>query len=305
MQDYNNSNYEVIIADDNSTDETFQVASDFKGIANLKTVRNKGRGKKLALRTAIELASNNIIVTTDADCTFGKSWLTIIAKTLSDKEPDMILLPVKLKSEVSWFNQLQQIEYLSLQGVTAGTAMLGEPVMCNGAGLVFTKDAYLRNSDKLHDEINSGDDVFLLYALKMEKKTKTTWLGTSEAVVTTEAAGSLGSFIRQRVRWASKAGAITDKNTMLLGIVTFVTILAQVFMVAASVFSTVWLYPLITLTLLKAVPDYLIINETARQYNIRGIMQWFPVAALLYPFYLITVFVATLWGVSSPFRRGI
>src|SRR5512133_3926269 len=39
-QDYDNSSFEVIIADDNSTDDTLRIASGFKGIANLKTVRN-------------------------------------------------------------------------------------------------------------------------------------------------------------------------------------------------------------------------------------------------------------------------
>jgi poly-beta-1,6-N-acetyl-D-glucosamine synthase len=220
----------------------------------------------------------------------------------------MILLPVKLKGEESWFNRLQQIEYLSLQGVTAGTAMLGKPVMCNGAGLVYKRDAYLSNSDKLHDEINSGDDVFLLYAIKDKEKAKIIWLGDSDAIVTTEAAGSFGAFIRQRARWASKAGAITDKTTLHLGIVTFVTILAQVTLLAGSIFSMVWLYSLLALTILKVIPDYLLINETARQYNIRGIMQWFPVTALLYPFYVIMVLFAALLGAgatNSPFRRGI
>lgn len=305
LQDYDNLKYEVIIADDNSTDETIRIASGFKGIANLKTVRNRGHGKKMALRTAIESASNNTIVTTDADCTFGKSWLTVIALTVSREKPDMLLLPVKLKREGSLFNRLQEIEYLSLQGVTAGTAMLGEPVMCNGAGLVFSRDVYLRNSHKLHDEMNSGDDVFLLYALKNEKNAHIIWGGASEAIVTTEAAVSFTAFIKQRSRWASKAGAITDKTTLILGIVTFVTILVQVFLLAASIFNTVWLFPLLTFTVLKALPDSMIINETARQYKINGIMQWFPIAALLYPFYVITVSVATLLGSNSPFRKGI
>ena len=41
--------------------------------------------------------------------------------------------------------------------------------MCNGANLSFTREAYTDTFDNLHEEIASGDDIFLLHSLKKDK----------------------------------------------------------------------------------------------------------------------------------------
>ena len=67
-QDYPKELFEVIIVDDNSTDKTFEIASEFAGSTKLIVLNNKGNGKKQAVRTGIEASSGNLIITTDADC---------------------------------------------------------------------------------------------------------------------------------------------------------------------------------------------------------------------------------------------
>jgi hypothetical protein len=69
--------------------------------------------------------------------------------------------------------------------------------MCNGANLAFTREAYLNNSDNLHDEITSGDDVFLLHSLK-KNHSKILWLERSDAIVTTASSPTTSSFSTMR-----------------------------------------------------------------------------------------------------------
>ena len=214
--------------DDNSTDKTFEIADGFTGLSNILTINNKGRGKKQALRTGILISKGNLIITTDADCRMGKNWIRTIAAFYEMNKPDMIICPVKLESVPGFFGRLQELEFLSLQGITAGCALSGNATMCNGANLAFTREVYLNHSDNLHDEINSGDDIFLLHSLKKENESKILWLESPDAMVTTKSSSTFGSFLKQRSRWISKGKAYKDRYTILLGIVTFVTIFLQV-----------------------------------------------------------------------------
>ena len=57
IQDYRSRTFELIVVNDNSSDSTFETASGFTGIKNLKVLNSNGRGKKKAIRTGIEASA--------------------------------------------------------------------------------------------------------------------------------------------------------------------------------------------------------------------------------------------------------
>ena len=207
-QDYPKELFEVIIVDDNSTDRTFETASGFTGIDNILAIRNNGHGKKAAVETGINASSGSLIITTDGDCRIGRNWLRTIAAFYEEHKPDMIICPVQIESGSGFFGRFQELEFLSLQGLTAGSALSGDPVMCNGANLAFTPEVYHDHSQNLHFEIASGDDIFLLYSLKKQNRSKIFWLESPESIVTTAPSPSIWSFLKQRKRWISKARSL-------------------------------------------------------------------------------------------------
>ncbi len=301
LQEYDPELFEVIVIDDKSSDKTFEIASGFNGLRNLKVLKNTGTGKKRAIRTGILASGASLIITTDADCRLGRGWLSTITSFYAKNNPEMIICPVKLESKSGFFQRFQELEYLSLQGVTAGTAGEGNPVMCNGANLAFTKEVYIKNSGNLHDEMPSGDDVFLLHSIKRDTANKIMWLESMEAIVTTRLQNKAGSYIRQRVRWISKAGAYKDTFTRLLAIVTFVTILFQWFLLAAGFFDPVFLPVLLAAFLLKSLPDFLILFNTASRYGRKRLLNIFLPAQIIYPAYVLSVFFFYLidWKTSK------
>jgi glycosyltransferase involved in cell wall biosynthesis len=288
-QEYNPDLFEIIIVDDNSSDDTFRYASGFTAIKNLHVLRNNAKGKKQAVRTGVNVSSGKVIITTDADCRMGKNWLSAIASFITDKKPDMVICPVNMEGSSSFCGHFQELEFLSLQGITSGTAVAGNPVMCNGANLAFTKESYIRNSDDLHFEIMSGDDVFLLHGIKEDPQKKILWLESEEATVTTTLPGTMTSFLKQRSRWISKAGAYRDFYTIELAIVTFVTILLQVFLMVAGVFNPVFLLVYFAVFAIKSIPDFLILRNITSRYGKTSLMRWFFPSQIIYPFYILIV----------------
>ena len=288
-QDYPADQFEVIVIDDNSADSTFEDATDFVGIKNLKVIKNTGEGKKRAITTGVNAASGELIITTDADCLMGKSWLGTIASFYFRYKPDMIICPVVLQEGGGFFGKFQELEFLSLQGVTAGSAAGGKGTMCNGANLAFSREIFLRHTPNLHYEIPSGDDVFLLHSLKNEKGSGIFWLEASDAIVTTSQAVTLSLFIKQRRRWISKGNAFSDRFTIQLAIVTFVTILAQVFSLFAGFLYPEFLLIFLVIFAMKSVPDFLILNNTAGRYGRKSLLKWFLPSQIVYPFYVMVV----------------
>ena len=289
LQNYPGHLFEVIIIDDNSTDRTFNIAKEFTGIRNIQTFNNRGTGKKAALRTGINSAKGPLIITLDADCIMGTEWIRTIAAFYELHKPELIICPVQIKSVKGFLGTFQALEFLSLQGTTAGFATEKEPVMCNGANLAFPLDTYHNHSVNMHEELNSGDDIFLLHSLKKDTSSKILWLESYEAIVTTESVSSFRLFVKQRSRWISKSSTYKDKYTIILGIVTFVTIFLQFVYSIWLIINPTVLSAFLTFLLLKSIPDFLILWNTAKRYKSRNLMKWFIPAQIIYPVYVLIV----------------
>lgn len=309
-QDYPSGNFEVIVVDDHSEDDTYKKASSFKLLRNLQVIPGEGTGKKNAIRSGISISRGNLIVTTDGDCRMGSDWLTAIASYYSDLMPDLIVCPVKLQQTTGFFGKFQELEFLALQGVTAGSLLAGHPSMCNGANLSFTREIYEKHTGKLRFNIPSGDDIFLLQSVKKDKTGNIKWLESPHAIVETSSSPGIIQFIRQRARWISKAGAYHDRFTILLAVVTLLTIILELLLYAAIFARTEYMAVLGIVIFIKSVPDFLIIRNTARRYSLSHLMKWFLPAQIIYPVYVIAVIIYSLivpysGSFSYPSPKGI
>ncbi len=289
LQDYPPDLFEVIVVDDNSTDRTLISVTGFSGIKNLKVLRSKGQGKKMAIATGVDSVQGELILTTDADCSMGKSWISTVASFYRIHQPDMIICPVVIESSPGFHGKFQELEFLSLQGVTAGTVEGGNGTMCNGANLAYTKEVFLKQSGNLHYEIQSGDDVFLMHSLKKNKGSKIMWLESAEATIKTSFAEGISAFLDQRSRWISKGRAYNDISTVILAIVTFVTILTQLAILLCGFFIPKLLLVFTVFLALKSIPDYLILRNTSGRYKKTNLMKWFIPSQLVYPVYVLVV----------------
>jgi cellulose synthase/poly-beta-1,6-N-acetylglucosamine synthase-like glycosyltransferase len=206
----------------------------------------------------------------------------------------MIICPVMIDTDDSIAGKIQELEFLSLQGITAGFTMSGRPIMCNGANLAFKRDAYFRHTSNLRDEINTGDDIFFLHSLKKEKGSVIKWIESADATVKTKSSSHLRSFLKQRSRWLSKSRYYTDKDTISVAIATFIAVLLQLTLFLA-LFAEAALIPVFTAVfILKSIPDYLILQNSAKRYGKSELMGWFLPAQLLYPFYVMIVFFISM-----------
>ncbi len=248
-QDYPAELIEIIIVNDNSTDRTPVAVSQFISDDRLRLrqsfrlINNPFNGKKSALRHGVEKSTGEVILTTDADCSMGPQWVSAMACFYAVTNADMVLAPVHQRACRGFVQRFGAFEFAALQAVTEATARAGLPVMCNGANMGIMRDVYLKHCRRLHDEIPSGDDMFLLHSVKAAAG-DIRYYGEGAAAVHTAAAVSAAALLRQRARWASKAGRYRDPATLTLAAATAACHAAVTAAAAISLFVPSFLPPL-------------------------------------------------------------
>lgn len=200
--------FEIILVDDHSEDnsrEMIKKVSHAKATLTVLELPLEKQGKKAALKVGIENARFEIIATTDADCRLSKNWISCVASYFEEEQTKMLLGPVKLSDDGTFFGNLQILEFVSVAATTAATIGLGHPVMANGANFAFRKDVFLEAGG--YDDnlaIASGDDEFLLRKVYQRYPDGVRYLNYYEAAVSTPPQPGLKSFLYQRMRWAGK-----------------------------------------------------------------------------------------------------
>lgn len=107
---------EIIIVNDGSSDRTENIAQDYVAKNNkVKYVKHMvNRGKPEALRTGVKNSTGDILIFTDADCTYPARYIPDFIKKI-DKGADMVLgARVFNKNNIPLFNKIGNIVFSTL-----------------------------------------------------------------------------------------------------------------------------------------------------------------------------------------------
>ncbi len=281
---------EVIFVDDNSTDETYNFLLNYSQKYNyIKVIKNTGKGKKSALIEASKIAQSEYLIFTDADCTLNKDYLYLAHQYLSNHNSDMLLGAVDIIDEKGVFNIIEKIEFASLQAITAYTALIKNPIMCNGANLIVRRTKYLQYIDKINKNIASGDDMFMLHAFKKNSES-INYLYDANYIVKTKATNSLKKFLLQRTRWAAKSINYTDLPTIFTAILV---VLINLFIISSP-----FLIPHFSLLIILIIfiIQNIIMLPYLFKYKQYRVLKYYPILftimSLLYPLYIITILIS-------------
>jgi cellulose synthase/poly-beta-1,6-N-acetylglucosamine synthase-like glycosyltransferase len=294
-QSYNKELYEVIFVNDHSSDNSEAMLSvTITGIDNFKLINQSPEksGKKEALKTGIAQAKGTLIVTTDADCRHQENWVKTIALFYLRYLPKLIIAPVVMTGK-GLFEKLQSLEFFSLIASGAGASGLNRPILCNGANLAYEKAVYEEFEDAMYSKEVSGDDVFLMHAVKRNDKKGILFLKSKEAVVYTQSEPSLKAFIKQRTRWASKSRSYTDVDTIYASLLVLMINLMVLTLFVASVFLPTVLKIALMVFAGKSLIDLVFLFFVSGFFNLRHLLKYIPILVIVYPFYIVfTVLIA-------------
>jgi cellulose synthase/poly-beta-1,6-N-acetylglucosamine synthase-like glycosyltransferase len=300
--DYPPHLYEVIIADDFSTDSTAAVVKKLRAQhSNIKLIQladivtsKLNSYKKKSIETAIAQSTYEWIITTDADCEVSSQWLDLFNAYIQKNNPVFVAAPVKFADNGSFISIFQCLDFMSLQGITAASVSAGFHAMCNGANLAYQKEAFFAvNGFKDVDNIASGDDMLLMHKIQQQFPGKIGYLFSKNAIVSTLPMPDLKSFINQRVRWASKATSYTDKRVFLVLLLVYLFNLIFFLLPLLSIIEHSLLFYWLRLLIVKTFCELVFMFPVARFFGEQKLLWWFPI---MQPFHIIYTVVSGWLG---------
>ena len=288
--DYPKEHYEIILINDESTDDFSAILTEYDSsfFQCIDNRRHSKSPKKDALETGINRAQFPWIVSTDADCILPKNWLQMFNQLIAEKELVFIGGPVIFKAHNSFLFHMQQLNLLSLMGCTIGGFGIGRPIMCSGANLCFSKEAFFKvGGYKGNNDISSGDDVFLLEKMIQSYPDKIDYLKSTESIVLTSHEKTWKAWFQQQFRWASKSRHYTNLFTKMTGLIIY-TINLLLFILLLLVFlEKISWTSFILFLITKTLVDVCLLLQAGQFFKNYKSLIFLPVFILFYPVFIV------------------
>ncbi|HEY2963268.1 MAG TPA: glycosyltransferase [Pyrinomonadaceae bacterium] len=195
----NYSDYEIIVVDDGSDDNTSKVvANEFGAEERVTLLTIANGGKASALNIGLRLARGEIVVALDADTVFGPETVGALAHRFYDKEFGAIAGNAKVGNRVNLVTRWQALEYITSQNMDRRAfASLNCITVVPGAVGAWRKDLLVEAGGFPSDTLAEDQDL-TLHIRRFGYK-----IGYEEtAVAWTEAPHNLSSLAKQRFRWS-------------------------------------------------------------------------------------------------------
>jgi len=280
---------EFVFIDDHSDDDSVQVIREalheYKQVNySILSLQDEDKGKKKALRYAIEKVNSTYILTLDADVEFLPDYFEALGRL---QEADMYVLPAIMRAEIFW-EHFYEIDLVLVNAANVGLSGLSRPIMASGANLLYRRDVF-NEVDNIDTHISSasGDDTYLLRDFRENKKDVRLMSGLPYAVYT-ETPKSFREFIDQRLRWIGKTGDLKDHLSTSLAILQ--SALTLVFFGVLIVFSVFQFWQVVGVVfLLKTGIDLVLFMPYFMRIGRSTAWLLIPLYELLFPIYTLVL----------------
>ena len=157
------------------------------------------------------------------------------------------------------------------------------------------------------DGIASGDDMLLMHKIFTRYPDNIAYLKSTNAIVQTKPVKSVGQFLNQRIRWASKADKYDDKRIFAVLFLVYVVNVLLLVLPFAGIFIRspfhISLYPFtmvftvselwIFLLIIKTIAELIFLMPVSKFFGQRKLLWLFP---LMQPFHIVYTVIAGWLG---------
>ena len=299
----NYSNFEVVLVNDSSSDETLEVMEHFEANSkNIKIVDVKSNeafwgNKKYALTLGIKASSNDFLVFTDADCKPNSNkWLAQISSKFSNQKAIVLGYGAYAKKKYSILNALIRFETIITALQYFSYAKLGIPYMGVGRNMAYRKELFFNNNGfNGHMSIKSGDDDLFINEVANAKNIDICF--SKESFTISEPKKTFKDWILQKRRHVSTASFYKTKHKILLGLFYASQLLFWVFAITLIIlgYKMQWVLAIIAL---RFMIQLLCFGLTAKKLDDANLIFFAPFLELFLVSTQLSIFIANL--ISTP-----
>jgi glycosyltransferase involved in cell wall biosynthesis len=237
--------FEILIADDRSNDETYdyllfnQDKIKHLTFLRIKELPDHFTAKKYAVTMAIKKSKYNILLFTDADCRpTSENWIrNMVAQLDSDK--DVVLGFSKYIPEPGRLNAFIRYETFQTALLYFSFALARMPFMGVGRNLMYKKEVFWKNNGfASHHSLLSGDDD--LFVNQVAKKDNCGISISPESYTTSIPKNTWSEWYIQKIRHLSVGKRYKTKDRLSLGLLWFSGILTWLLFIPAFFVTNNW-----------------------------------------------------------------
>lgn len=282
---------EILIGDDDSSDNTATIIQDFiKEKPQFKllkiTPEKYSKGKANVLAQLIKHSNCEYIMVTDADVQVNKNWVTEMLKHV-DAKTGIVTGYTHVKATSFW-NSFQSLDWAFAQGIMYVFFEADQAITAMGNNMLITRKAYNEVGGYENLPFSITEDYALFEAVS-QKGYDCLQVTNSNVKATTFAIDGFVNLLQQRQRWIKGSFA---KLSWLLTILFLLQVLFLPFFFYELIFKD-WefaLYAFATKTVMQSVFIYLVyrkVNEPFLWKNILLFDFYYLISSVCIFFYTI------------------
>ncbi|MBI4428806.1 MAG: glycosyltransferase [Ignavibacteriales bacterium] len=295
QQEYPADRLQVIIVDDRSEDETWEILEraerDHSSLTALRItdLLPDFAPKKRALDLAIRSSESEIILLTDADCTPPPTWVRATVSYYRDGVNAVLgFSPYRFDARLPQLAEdMLSLDYFSLGAIAAASVGLGRPLTATGTNLSYRRSTFLQAQgfENIKRWVSGDDDLFIQRAVH-EKLGGFSYALSPDAFVPAAAPSTWRQFWNQRIRYASKARQYDVE--MIVGLVAVYLLNAFIVAGIVSVFMGQWSFFGLALAawIIKAALEYVFLLQASRGFGQRQLLKYFLPTEIFHPLYV-------------------
>ena len=166
-QTYNN--YEIIIINDGSTDNTSKILESYKSNKKIKIINQENKGLSNARNTGVSNAKGDYILFIDSDDFIEKELLEILNKTINDE--DLVRFQIRILDETNKIiKEYKEETFNNLNGIEAFNKLSKYNLVELAVCYAYKKDTFLKNNYKFEEKTYHEDFGLIPYIIISSKK---------------------------------------------------------------------------------------------------------------------------------------
>ncbi|KAF0204663.1 MAG: glycosyl transferase group 2 family [Bacteroidetes bacterium] len=299
--DQNYPEYEVIVVNDASDDDTFYLLRELSdkyprlNVINIHQNLNFFVGKKFPLSIGIRSAKYETVLLTDADCfPSGPDWISSMQSVFTERTKVVLGYGAYI-SQPGLLNKLIRFDTLHVAMQYMSLALAGLPYMGVGRNLAYHKELFFKAGGFMkHYKVTSGDDDLFINEVAYGSNTRIQ--PAKEAITFSKPKQTFASWFRQKKRHLTTGGFYRTPHKITLGLFSLSQLAFYTLLIALAVLGVNWIL-LLGIYVLRLISQTIIIKKCMIRLGEKNFL-------LLFPFFEVFLMIINLLlGFAGLFSR--